>query len=256
MKPTMKWPCGAPGTKIFSTALAAALLCTPLPGQKPDVAKSLGPPTTAGSGYYAHRADGYARADGGGLGAYLDGIVPQQLKRENLAGAVVLVVKDGHVLFQRGYGYADVAAKVPMSPDDTIIRPGSTSKLFTWTAVMQQVELGKIDLDRERQRTISISRFPRRTRSHHDARSDDAHGRFRRSREGSHRRSEEPAWVNWRLPAHPHAAAHLRSGNDPRLLELWRHACRVHCAARVGCAFCGVRAEEHLYPAEHAAQHL
>ena len=83
------------------------------------------------------------------LAAFTDGIVPQQLKREDIAGAVVLVVKDGTVLFQKGYGYSDVEKKTPVSPDGTLFRPGSISKLFTWTAVMQLVEQGKIDLDRD-----------------------------------------------------------------------------------------------------------
>ena len=82
------------------------------------------------------------------MDAFLDGIVPEQLKRENIAGAVVIVVKDGSVLYQKGYGYADVKTKLPMDAERTLIRPGSVSKLFTWTAVMQQVEQGKIDLDR------------------------------------------------------------------------------------------------------------
>ncbi|MGE5324852.1 MAG: serine hydrolase domain-containing protein [Actinomycetota bacterium] len=81
--------------------------------------------------------------------AFLDGFVPMQLERENIAGAVVLVVKDGKVLFARGYGYSDVAKKTPVSVDATLFRPGSISKLFTWTAVMQLVEEGKLDLDRD-----------------------------------------------------------------------------------------------------------
>ncbi len=80
------------------------------------------------------------------LDAFLDGIVPSQLKRENIAGAVVLVMKDGKVVYQKGYGYADVSKKIPVTPDGTLFRPGSISKLFTWTAVMQQVQAGKIDL--------------------------------------------------------------------------------------------------------------
>ncbi|MGA7525470.1 MAG: serine hydrolase [Acidobacteriaceae bacterium] len=79
------------------------------------------------------------------LGPFLDGIVPFELKRENIAGAVVMVVKDGKVLYTHGYGYADVAKKTPVTPD-TLFRPGSISKLFTWTAVMQLVQAGKIDL--------------------------------------------------------------------------------------------------------------
>jgi CubicO group peptidase (beta-lactamase class C family) len=81
------------------------------------------------------------------LAAFLDGFVPQQLQRENIAGAVVLVVKDGKVLYRHGYGYADVEKRTPVTADGTLFRPGSVSKLFTWTAVMQMVEQGKIDLD-------------------------------------------------------------------------------------------------------------
>lgn len=81
------------------------------------------------------------------LSAFFDGIIPQQLDRENVAGATVSVVKDGKILFAKGYGYCDVAAKAPVSPEKTLFRPGSVSKLFTWTAVMQMHEQGKIDLD-------------------------------------------------------------------------------------------------------------
>ena len=59
----------------------------------------------------------------------------------------MVVVKDGQVLTERGYGYADVAKRLPVDPELTLFRPGSVSKLLTWTAVMQQVEQGKIDLD-------------------------------------------------------------------------------------------------------------
>ncbi len=83
------------------------------------------------------------------VSAFLDGIMPQQLAREDIAGAVISIVKDGKVLFAKGYGYADIEKKVPVSPDYTLFRPGSISKLFTWTAVMQLVEQGKLDLDRD-----------------------------------------------------------------------------------------------------------
>ena len=83
------------------------------------------------------------------LEAWLDGIVPYALHRGDVAGAVVVVVKDGQVLLQKGYGYADVAAGKPVSPDQTLFRTGSVGKLFTWTAVMQLVEQHKIDLDRD-----------------------------------------------------------------------------------------------------------
>ncbi len=81
--------------------------------------------------------------------AFLDGVVPVQLERDDVAGAVVAVVKDGKVLFAKGYGYADVKKKTPVSAENTLFRPGSISKLFTWTAVMQLVQQGKLDLDHD-----------------------------------------------------------------------------------------------------------
>ena len=83
------------------------------------------------------------------LDAFFDGLIPLQIQQNDIAGAVVIVVKDGNVLFARGYGYADADRKKPVSVDDTLFRPGSVSKLFTWTAVMQLVEQGKLDLDRD-----------------------------------------------------------------------------------------------------------
>lgn len=79
--------------------------------------------------------------------AWLDGYMPYSLATGDLAGAVVVVVKDGEIVTERGFGYADVASKKPVDPKLTLFRPGSVSKLFTWTAVMQLVEQGKIDVD-------------------------------------------------------------------------------------------------------------
>jgi len=94
---------------------------------------------SASNGHPLERAD---------LEAWLDGMVPYALKAGDIAGAVVVVVKDGTVLLEKGYGYADVSKKLRMDPEQTMIRIGSTSKLFTWTAVMQLVEKGQLDLDR------------------------------------------------------------------------------------------------------------
>ena len=82
--------------------------------------------------------------DTGDLHAWLDGLLPYALKTGDIAGVVIAVVKDGSVILQEGYGYADVGKRIPMDPERTMVRPGSTAKLFTWTAVMQLVEQGKI----------------------------------------------------------------------------------------------------------------
>lgn len=88
--------------------------------------------------------------------AWLDGYMPYALRSGDVAGAVVVVVKDGQVLLQKGYGYSDVKARTPVDPARTLFRPGSVSKLVTWTAVMQQVEQGKIDLDADINRYLDF----------------------------------------------------------------------------------------------------
>lgn len=85
------------------------------------------------------------RAD---LEAFLDALIPSQIENRNFAGVVIGTVKDDQVLLTKGYGYADFANKKPVSSSETLFRPGSISKLFTATAVLQLVEQGKLELDR------------------------------------------------------------------------------------------------------------
>ncbi len=88
--------------------------------------------------------------------AWLNGFMPFALESNDIAGAVVVIVKDGQVLTQRGFGYADIAARKLVDPATTMFRAGSISKLFTWTAVMQLVEQGKIDLDADVNRYLDF----------------------------------------------------------------------------------------------------
>jgi CubicO group peptidase (beta-lactamase class C family) len=81
------------------------------------------------------------------VGAFLDGLMAAHLSDHDIVGATVAVVRDGQVLFSKGYGYADKETRASVDPEKTLFRVGSVSKLFTWTAVMQQVEEGKLDLD-------------------------------------------------------------------------------------------------------------
>jgi CubicO group peptidase (beta-lactamase class C family) len=81
--------------------------------------------------------------------AWLEGFFPYALAQGDIAGAAVVIVKDGEVLALRGYGHADVAAGIRVYPARTLFRTGSVGKLFTWTAVMQQVEAGHLELDHD-----------------------------------------------------------------------------------------------------------
>ncbi len=130
---TMRWT-----IFLMGLLLAAAASADPVAAPAP-----LGPktPVAAAAPVPAHNL---TEAD---LGAFLDGFVPIALGRGDIAGAVVVVVKDGHVLVEKGYGVADVKSGTPVDPARTLFRPGSISKLFTWTSVMQLVEQNKLDLD-------------------------------------------------------------------------------------------------------------
>ena len=83
------------------------------------------------------------------LEAFLDEVMADHLDRFDLAGASVTVVKDGASLVSKGFGHADVAAGEPVEATTTLFPTASVAKLFTWTAVMQLVEQGRIDLDAE-----------------------------------------------------------------------------------------------------------
>jgi CubicO group peptidase (beta-lactamase class C family) len=80
------------------------------------------------------------------LETFIDGEMARQMEELNMAGAVVVIVQGDRVLLSKGYGYADVEKGIPVDAEHTLFRPGSVTKLFTWTAVMQLVEQGKLDL--------------------------------------------------------------------------------------------------------------
>jgi len=121
-------------------ASAAPSTTTPPPGP----AAIITPPTTTAAPAARPQAHELTASD---LESFLDGMVPYAIDRADIAGATISVVKDGKLLFAKGYGFANVKKRAPVIPDQTMFRPGSISKLFTWTAVMQLVEQHKLDLD-------------------------------------------------------------------------------------------------------------
>lgn len=105
-----------------------AFLAGPLPAQAP-AAPQTGP---------------QSRAE---IEAFVDGLMASYLRDKHIAGATVSIVRDTSVLFAKGYGWADVTKRIPVDPAKTMFRIGSIAKTFTWTAVMQLVEQGKLNLD-------------------------------------------------------------------------------------------------------------
>ena len=96
----------------------------------------------------------------GDLEAFFDGIVPLQLERSDIAGATVLVMKDGQVLLEKGYGFADLKKSTPVDPATSVFRLASISKLSTWIAVMQLQEQGRLDIDTDVNRYLDFQVRP------------------------------------------------------------------------------------------------
>lgn len=80
------------------------------------------------------------------LAAFFDAALTEQLAQEQLVGATAAVVQGDALLFARGYGYADLEAARPVTAERTLFYIGSDGKLFTWTALMQLAEQGRVDL--------------------------------------------------------------------------------------------------------------
>lgn len=158
-------------SKPYATFLLASLLsfavAAPLLAQDASVQPAGVPPVAVPAAAVPDAGPAIAtpaRTEGGAQAltaqdatTWLDGFVPYALAAGDIAGAVVVVVKDGQVLVQKGYGKADLATGAPVLPDATLFRPGSISKLFTWTAVMQLVEQGKLDLDADLNQYIDFT---------------------------------------------------------------------------------------------------
>jgi N-acyl-D-amino-acid deacylase len=75
----------------------------------------------------------------------VDDYVQAEMKRQGIPGVAVGIVNKGKVT-TRGYGFANVENMTPVT-DETIFQSGSLGKMFTATAVMLEVEDGKLSLD-------------------------------------------------------------------------------------------------------------
>ena len=94
------------------------------------------------------------------LEAYADGVFKTIMAKEHIAGATFAVIKPNQTIIKKGYGFAHVDEKLPVNPDSTLFRIGSISKLFVWIGVMQMVEKGKLDLDRDVNEYLEAFKIP------------------------------------------------------------------------------------------------
>jgi CubicO group peptidase (beta-lactamase class C family) len=81
------------------------------------------------------------------LRAFADDFVVATMAKYHAPGAACAIVKDGQVIYLRGYGYSNAAARIPVDPARTRFAVGSLTKILTATAIMQLVERGELSLD-------------------------------------------------------------------------------------------------------------
>jgi CubicO group peptidase (beta-lactamase class C family) len=96
----------------------------------------------------------------GQVSAFFDRLLRSQLAVHGIPGAVVALVQGDETLYLGGFGKADLASGEPASAQETLFRTGSVSKLITWTALMQLVEQGVLDLHADVNRHLDAFHIP------------------------------------------------------------------------------------------------
>lgn len=84
--------------------------------------------------------------------ARIDSVLAREVNSEAIAGAVVLVMRDGQVVYERAAGWSDRDAQRPMAPD-AMFRIASQTKALTSAAILMLVEEGRLSL------ATPVSRF-------------------------------------------------------------------------------------------------
>ncbi|MBB3108617.1 CubicO group peptidase (beta-lactamase class C family) [Paenibacillus phyllosphaerae] len=133
-------------TSIMLTALLTAAMLTVPASVYATAPVQL---TQTASSNTASAAEAAVPVNAAAVQAFADQFFARPEIAASLAGALAVVVKDDQILLNKGYGYADVAAKKAIDPDTTLFRMASITKSVTSTAVMQLVEQGKIDLKQD-----------------------------------------------------------------------------------------------------------
>ena len=125
----------APDSDTPAPEAASAPLTAPAPAPPPP------PPPAVG------RLQPAVPIPPGELEAFLDGVVRQAMDDEHIPGVTLSIVQNGQTVLKKGYGVAALEPRRAVDPDATLFRVGAISKLFTWIAVMKEVERSHMRLD-------------------------------------------------------------------------------------------------------------
>ncbi len=90
----------------------------------------------------------------------VDPLITQDLAESGAPGAAFVFVHDGRIVYERGYGLADVATGGKADPARTVWPIASITKIVTAMAVLQLVDQGRIDLDADVNRYLKRLQVP------------------------------------------------------------------------------------------------
>ncbi|MCR8844631.1 serine hydrolase [Paenibacillus sp. SC116] len=156
-------------TRMWAAVLAIAMLLTPIVSFAAEAdanTKVTAADSTAGSATQVVVTPAVpATLSTADVQKFTDEFFQQDKVKKLAPGAVVSVVKDGKILLEKGYGYADEKTKKPVDAKETVFRIASVTKVFTAAAVMQLVEQGKIDLHADVQQYLGEAKLKNKTGS-------------------------------------------------------------------------------------------
>jgi CubicO group peptidase (beta-lactamase class C family) len=92
-------------------------------------------------------AQGNTRGDYRHTENYLSWLIDKEMANDEITGLSIALIDDQRVIWQKGFGYADLENNIPATPE-TVYRAGSIAKVFTAAATMQLAEQGKLDIDK------------------------------------------------------------------------------------------------------------
>ncbi len=181
--------------------------------------------------------------------------MPFALGVGDLAGAVVTVVKDGQILTERGYGYADVAIEETGRSETHAVpsRLGIEARHVDGGDAARRA--GQTRSRQRHQRLYRLQGSRTQRQAGHAAQHHAAHRRFRGADQVHHHRRSERARLR-RSAQTLDADARVRRRHHARVFELRDVARRLHRAARVGRIVFRLRREARLPAARHEAFHV
>lgn len=108
------------------------------------------------------RLSGQAGGLPDGQASMLDQGFSTLLARHNIPGLAAGIIQDGRLAWAKGFGWADIENRRPMTAD-TVQNIGSVTKTLTTTLALQDIEAGRLDLDSDINRYLA---FPIRNPNH------------------------------------------------------------------------------------------